>query len=86
MNSFPDMVIKIESHTDSRDSQDFNLILSNKRAIATSNYIINEGISPERIESAVGYGEYRLINGCADDCSEKEHLENRRSEFIVVKR
>lgn len=87
MKQYPQMVIKIESHTDSRNSHDYNLSLSDRRAKSTREYIISQGIDAKRIESANGFGESQLINNCADgvSCSEAEHQLNRRSEFIIVK-
>ncbi len=86
MTEYPDMVIKIESHTDSRGSKVYNEYLSDKRAKSTRAYIISQGIAPERIESAIGYGENRLLNECNGTvrCTEEQHYLNRRSEFIIV--
>lgn len=86
MNDYPKMVIKIESHTDSRGSDSYNEELSGKRAKATGTYIISQGISPSRIESAIGYGEKKLLNACENgvECSDEAHDVNRRSEFIIV--
>ncbi len=86
MNEYPDMVIKVESHTDSRGSAVYNKYLSGKRAQSTRDYIISKGIAPERIQSAIGYGEERLLNGCDGSvaCTEQNHYLNRRSEFIIV--
>lgn len=86
MNDSPNMVIKIESHTDSRGDAVYNKYLSDKRAKSTRDYIIAQGIDPKRIESAIGYGEERLINECNGSirCTEEEHYLNRRSEFIIV--
>ncbi|TKD65110.1 OmpA family protein [Flavobacterium sp. ASW18X] len=86
MEQYPSMVIKIESHTDSRGSRAYNQYLSDKRAKSTRDYLIAHGVAPERIASAIGYGEDRLLNDCADGvpCSRTTHLENRRSEFIIV--
>ncbi len=87
MTEYPDMVIKIESHTDSRAPDAYNLSLSDRRAKSTRDYIISCGIDARRIESAIGYGETQLINRCKDGvpCSEAEHQFNRRSEFIIIK-
>ncbi len=86
MKEYPDMVIRVESHTDSRGSKAYNKYLSGKRAESTRDYIISQGIAPERIESATGYGEEQLLNSCDGSvrCSEEEHFFNRRSEFIIV--
>ncbi len=87
MMQYPNMVIKIESHTDSRNTKSYNLDLSDRRAKSTRDYIVSQGIASERIESAKGYGESQLINNCEDgvSCSEGEHQLNRRSEFIIIK-
>lgn len=86
MQQFPDIIIKIESHTDSRGSDDYNMVLSQNRADATYNYIIAKGINTGRIESVKGYGESQLLNQCSNDvpCTDEEHQLNRRSDFIIV--
>ncbi|UZO80374.1 OmpA family protein [Aquimarina sp. ERC-38] len=86
MKQYPKMKIKIASHTDARDSDAYNLDLSDQRAKATQAYIISQGISSNRIIEAIGYGETQLINKCANGipCSESQHQLNRRSEFIIV--
>ncbi|MRI01092.1 OmpA family protein [Kriegella sp. EG-1] len=87
MNEYPNMIIKIESHTDSRGSRTYNEYLSDRRAKSSRDYLIKKGIAPDRIESAIGYGESRLINECDGTvrCSEQAHYLNRRSEFIITK-
>lgn len=86
MREYPSMVIKIESHTDSRGPAVYNKYLSDKRAKSTRAYLINQGIDPKRIQSAIGYGEERLLNECDGTvrCTRQQHQRNRRSEFIVV--
>ena len=86
MTEYPNMVIKIESHTDSRGKKAYNKYLSDLRAKSTRDYIISKGIASERIESAIGYGEEKLLNSCDGSvaCTEKQHYLNRRSEFIIV--
>ncbi|CAM4104108.1 OmpA family protein [Zobellia nedashkovskayae] len=86
MKEFPTIVIKVESHTDSRGTKSYNEYLSDKRAKSTRDYIISQGIDANRIESATGYGENRLLNDCNGSlpCSEADHLLNRRSEFIIL--
>ncbi|WP_413511174.1 OmpA family protein [Myroides odoratus] len=86
LNKYPNLKIEVRSHTDSRGNDTYNKQLSNRRAKATMQWIIKQGIDKARI-SAQGYGESQLINGCTNDssCSEEQHQENRRSEFIIVK-
>lgn len=88
MQKFPNIKIKIESHTDSRGKDAYNLKLSDNRAKSTRDYILTQGIDASRIESAIGYGESRLINKCknAVKCTEEEHVLNRRSDFIIIQK
>jgi len=84
MQQYPELIIHIESHTDSRAPHKYNESLSEKRAQSTLNWLVNHGINRSRL-SAKGYGEYRLINQCYDGvkCTEEEHQLNRRSMFII---
>lgn len=88
MKNFPAIEIKIESHTDSRGDDAYNMRLSNDRAQSTYKYIISRGIDPSRIESVKGYGESQLRNKCSNGvkCTDEEHALNRRSDFIIVKK
>ncbi len=84
MNDHPNMVIYAKSHTDSRGSDSYNLRLSDRRAKATVQYIISKGIAKDRI-SGKGMGETEPKVQCSN-CSEEEHAQNRRSEFLIVKK
>ncbi|GGZ70690.1 OmpA family protein [Algibacter mikhailovii] len=85
-NDYPEMVIRIESHTDSRGKLTYNDKLSIDRANATYEYLTSKGIDPTRITEHKGFGERRLTNGCEDGstCEEADHQLNRRTQFIVV--
>ena len=85
MNKYPEMVIAVGAHTDSRATDAYNLRLSEARAQSTVQYIISKGISGKRI-SGKGYGESQPKVSCGDTCSEAEHQLNRRSEFTIVNR
>lgn len=84
MEKYPSLKIKVNSHTDSRGIDAYNLWLSQKRAESTVNYMISKGISRDRLQGE-GFGETRLVNECANGvpCSEDQHQLNRRSEFII---
>lgn len=86
MNKYPGMVIRLESHTDSRAEDEYNMILSNKRAKSTYDYIISQGIKPDRIPKYEGFGESQLVNKCSNGvkCTPAEHQMNRRTEFIIL--
>lgn len=84
MEQYPTLSIAVKSHTDSRGNDAYNQSLSEKRAQATQQYLIDQGVDKRRL-SAKGYGESKLINKCANGvkCTEAEHQQNRRSEFII---
>ena len=52
----PNVTIELMSHTDSRDTEEYNYELSQKRAQSVVQYLIEKGVEPERL-SAKGYGE-----------------------------
>ncbi len=83
---YPEMVIKIETHSDSRGDTDYNLTLSQKRAESIYKYLISKDISTNRILSYIGFGEAKPVNKCEDgeDCSEEEYRKNRRSSFVIM--
>ena len=85
MNKYPEMVIAVGAHTDSRATDAYNLRLSEARAQSTVQYIISKGINAKRI-SGKGYGESQPKVSCGDTCSEADHQLNRRSEFTIVNR
>jgi len=86
LQKYPNLIIEIGSHTDARATTEYNQKLSQRRAVATRDYLIKKGISENRLR-AVGYGEQRLLNDCTNstNCTEEEHQKNRRSEFIIIK-
>lgn len=89
MNDNPKIRIELGSHTDCRSSYDYNMKLSDRRAVASAEYIQKRISNPERIYGK-GYGESQLVNDCACEgkvvskCSEEEHQQNRRTEFRIV--
>ena len=85
LNQYPSMKLDIRSHTDSRASYKYNEALSERRAKSTMQWLINNGVSKDRL-TGKGYGESQLVNRCSDGvkCSEEEHQMNRRSEFIIT--
>jgi outer membrane protein OmpA-like peptidoglycan-associated protein/tetratricopeptide (TPR) repeat protein len=85
LKQYPNMKIELGSHTDCRASDAYNNKLSQGRADAAVEYLISHGIDPSRLV-AKGYGETKLLNKCKDgvSCSEKEHQQNRRTEFRIL--
>lgn len=87
LKEYPDLEIRIESHTDSRGSDEYNMLLSKKRARSAFDYVVSKGIDPNRLLYQ-GYGETKLLNKCANgvNCTEAEHEVNRRSIVKVVRK
>lgn len=85
MKQYPNMKIDVRSHTDSRQTKKYNMLLSDRRAKATIEWFVKRGINAKRLTGR-GYGESKLINRCSDDvdCTEEEHQLNRRSEFVII--
>jgi outer membrane protein OmpA-like peptidoglycan-associated protein len=85
LNDNPKIDIEMGSHTDVRGNDQYNQILSDKRAKAAVDYLISQGIDSNRL-SYKGYGEKVLVNACVNDvyCSEEDHQKNRRTEFKVT--
>ena len=86
MKQYPTMEIDVRSHTDSRQTANYNLVLSDKRVKSTIKWLIQNGIDAKRLIGR-GYGESQLLNECSDEipCTEAAHQANRRSEFIITK-
>ncbi len=84
MKNNSNMVIFAKSHTDNRGSDVYNLSLSERRAKSTVQYVLSKGIEASRIEGK-GFGESELKVQCTE-CTEEQHAQNRRSEFMIVKK
>lgn len=85
----PTLVINLEAHTDTRGSVSYNKKLSQDRAQTCVDYLIEEGIDPERLY-AVGKGEEdpkisdKKINAMqTEDEKEAAHQTNRRTVFTI---
>ncbi len=84
-------VIQLESHTDSRGNNEYNLELSQERAQTCVDYLISRGIERDRLVAA-GRGEEMLlisdveINGMeAEEDKERGHQANRRTVFRIMR-
>ncbi|WP_134200495.1 OmpA family protein, partial [Meridianimaribacter flavus] len=83
MQKYPEMVISVSSHTDSRGSASYNMALSDRRAKTTVSYVVSKGIDRSRITGS-GKGESEPKEDCGSGCTEEQHQMNRRSDFIIV--
>ncbi|MBB5209178.1 OmpA family protein [Chiayiivirga flava] len=79
VNAYPGQPVLIEGHTDSQGSANLNQVLSQKRAEAVRDALIQDGVDGSRL-SALGVGEDRPV---ADNASEDGRARNRRVEIVV---
>lgn len=80
MRSYPDTYIRVEGHTDSVGSEEYNMGLSMRRANAVKILLVQRGITENRIE-AVGFGEDLPV---ATNDTEAGRQKNRRVEIKIV--
>ncbi|MGH7393654.1 MAG: peptidoglycan-associated lipoprotein Pal [Candidatus Rokuibacteriota bacterium] len=78
----PGFLLLIEGHCDERGTNEYNLALGDRRAKATMNYLVAQGIMADRI-TTISYGEERPL--CADR-NESCWSQNRRAQFLVKER
>lgn len=80
VKKYPEAKVSLEGYTDNRGSDKYNLALSERRAQAVKNYIVDKGENAARI-TAVGKGE---ANPVGDNNTEKGRFENRRVEVLIL--
>jgi peptidoglycan-associated lipoprotein len=70
----------IEGHCDERGSEEYNLGLGDRRATAAKNFLVNAGVSADRV-STISYGKDAAHSVCADH-TEECWQQNRRAHFV----
>lgn len=80
LNQYPNTLVRVEGHTDSKGTDAYNMDLSNRRAMAVKNLLVQRGIADSRIE-AVGYGETLPV---ATNDTEAGRQRNRRVEIKIA--
>ena len=82
VNKSNTMELQINGHTDNVGEEDYNLQLSKNRANEVKEYLVKNGVSEKQIKTK-GYGSEKPL---ATNDTEKGRLENRRVEFIILKK
>jgi outer membrane protein OmpA-like peptidoglycan-associated protein len=72
--------VEIGGYTDSTGTNEYNLVLSEKRALSVVNYLINKGISSDRLRYK-GYGNTSPVG---DNVTYEGRKLNRRTEAKVI--
>lgn len=86
LNQYPDVIVEISGHTDSKGSDEYNLDLSKRRARSVVNWLKSRGIKSKRVKFK-GYGETKPIrdniNPDGSDNPEGRQM-NRRIELTIL--
>ena len=76
----PDLQVRVSGYTDSSGPEEYNLLLSERRAVSVAGYLRSRGIEASRIEQR-GYGE---SNPMADNATREGRTQNRRVELQIL--
>lgn len=83
LNENPEFSVRINSHTDERGTENYNLKLSDERSKSVVNYLVSMNIDYLRLSTA-GWGESKLV--IVNAKTEEEHQKNRRTTFELTGR
>jgi peptidoglycan-associated lipoprotein len=80
LQQYPGVMVQIEGHADERGTREYNIALSARRATATREFLIAQGIEASRI-SSIAYGKERPAALCdAEQC----YAQNRRAVTVIT--
>lgn len=77
----PGIRVRIEGNTDERGTREYNMALGERRSLSARKYLIDMGVSANRLET-LSYGEERPISFGRDELSWSL---NRRSDFVILR-
>lgn len=80
LQSYPSAIVVIGGHADERGTRDYNLALGASRAEAVKDFLVSQGVDPNRI-TTISYGKERPIDGRA---TEEAHSLNRNGHTVIV--
>jgi outer membrane protein OmpA-like peptidoglycan-associated protein len=85
MLKYPAMTIELQSHTDARGTDDYNMELATRRGESVRDFLLLRGVSADRVHLKP-MGEGQLRNHCKDGvtCTDDEHQKNRRTEIKIL--
>jgi peptidoglycan-associated lipoprotein len=80
LQQYPAVAIQVEGHADERGTREYNIALSARRATATREFLIAQGVEASRI-SSIAYGKERPAAVCdAEQC----YAQNRRAVTVIT--
>jgi outer membrane protein OmpA-like peptidoglycan-associated protein len=80
LTQYPDTLVRVEGHTDSVGSAEYNMGLSNRRADAVKTLLVQRGVADSRLET-IGFGETMPV---ATNDTEAGRQKNRRVEIKIA--
>ena len=79
LERYPNQKVKIEGHADERGSDEYNIALGDKRAVAAKEFLAGMGVNSNQLD-IVSFGKQRPVCGDhTEDCWQK----NRRAHFVA---
>jgi peptidoglycan-associated lipoprotein len=81
MKANPSAQVEVEGHCDDVGSAEYNLALGAKRAQIAKEFLVNQGISPDRLVT-ISYG--KEAPACFDP-TEECRVKNRRARFVMFR-
>ena len=80
LQQYSNVLVQVEGHSDERGTREYNIALSARRATATREFLIAQGVNPKRI-SSIAYGKERPAALCdAEQC----WTQNRRAVTVIT--
>ncbi len=80
LRQYAQVTIQVEGHADERGTREYNIALSARRAEATKNFLIAQGVAPGRI-STIAFGKERPLALCSEESC---FAQNRRSVTVIT--
>ncbi len=80
LKNYPDTKIEVQGYTDDTGTESYNKVLSEKRAVSVSDYLVKNGVDTARLIT-LGYGE---MLPKYDNTTEEGRAKNRRVEFVIT--
>jgi len=80
LNKYPNVTVQVEGHADERGTREYNIALSARRATATRDFLLAQGVAASRV-SSIAYGKERPVALCdAEQC----YSQNRRAVTVIT--
>jgi peptidoglycan-associated lipoprotein len=79
LRTYPGINVTVEGHCDERGTEAYNIALGERRAQSVKNFLVNLGISTDRLNT-VSYGEERPVDKGHNEAS---WAKNRRAQFVI---